>query len=257
MTSNLSLAPSSITRRLRDAGLTGVRSSTISGGPNAGAVRVEAIDARTAANELIRAGYDAARSTQSEYVVIVTIAEPEPVEEVARVEETVDAAMSAPHTPIVERVAAALAEHSPIVPIASVRPYGEGRALVTISDRVIGDPQRYADTGSIAGRHYSARSALARAGYRETPAGGTQIIVEDRQPVDEPGPEVDEPQEQPRPVEWSEVAAWVEPSEAATRDARRTRSAGSRLSNAAVLSMLRNGGPWAEQDPRVVGPHRA
>jgi hypothetical protein len=246
MTSNLSLAPSSITRRLRDAGLTGVRSSTISGGPNAGAVRVEAIDARTAANELIRAGYDAARSTQSEYVVIVTLPEP-----------TVDAAMSAPHTPIVERVAAALAEHSPIVPIASVRPYGEGRALVTISDRVIGDPQRYADTGSIAGRHYSARSALARAGYRETPAGGTQIIVEDRQPVDEPGPEVDEPQEQPRPVEWSEVAAWVEPSEAATRDARRTRSAGSRLSNAAVLSMLRNGGPWAEQDPRVVGPHRA
>jgi hypothetical protein len=246
MTSNLSLAPSSITRRLRDAGLTGVRSSTISGGPNAGAVRVEAIDARTAANELIRAGYDAARSTQSEYVVIVTLPEP-----------TVDAAMSAPHTPIVERVAAALAEHSPIVPIASVRPYGEGRALVTISDRVIGDPQRYADTGSIAGRHYSARSALARAGYRETPAGGTQIIVEDRQPVDEPGPEVDEPQEQPRPVEWSEVAAWVEPSEAATRDARRTRSAGSRLSNAAVLSMLRNGEPWAEQDPRVVGPHRA
>jgi hypothetical protein len=146
---------------------------------------------------------------------------------------------------LVERVAAVL--DATIVPIASVRPYGEGRALVTIGDRVIGDPQRYADTGSIAGRHYSARSALARAGYRETPTGGAQIIVADREPVDEPGPEVDDPREQPRPVEWSEVPG-PEVS---------TRSAGSRLSNAAVLSMLRNGGSWAEQDPRVVGPDRA
>lgn len=159
-------------------------------------------------------------------------------------QRTLDAVEPAP---LVERVAAVL--DATIVPIASVRPHGEGRALVTIGDRVIGDPQRYADTGSIAGRHYSARSALARAGYREIPAGGTQILVEDREPVgvDEPGPEIDNSREQPRPVEWSEIPG----PEVATR------SAGSRLSNAAVLSMLRNGGPWAEQDPRVVGPDRA
>lgn len=139
------------------------------------------------------------------------------------------------------RVAAVLA--GSIVPVASITARQPGRVLVTVSDRVIGNPDRYESGSVINARAYSARGILARAGFRETPTGGDGVFVEDshlmsddlldacgtapqgrglllipdtaseritcpacRLLLVEPGPEVDNPREEPRPVEWSEVA---------------------------------------------------
>lgn len=183
--------------------------------------------------------------------------------------------MTSTTPPLAERVAAVLAPT--VIPIESVRPYGEGRVLVTVSDRVKGDPNRYEAASTINSRAYSAEGHLARAGFRTTPTGA-QIIVADAEPaeviVEEDALAVANRAYAARREAVTAYLANPTPetaarrSEAIAEEARarvalrrsapvETRSAGSRLSNAAVLNMLRNGGSWTEQDPRVVGPDRA
>lgn len=181
MTAPLSIAPASITRRLNRAGAPVLFTRMIRKcDPSTRIVSLVASevvcenddDARICSAVLMQAGYEvAARKGYGQLVVTL----PEPVEETPEVEPVEVVAEVAP-AGLVERVAATLAPT--IVPIESVRPFGDGRALVTVSDRVIGDPDRYADPDTINARAYSARGVLARAGFRETPSGA-QVIVDD------------------------------------------------------------------------------
>jgi hypothetical protein len=103
---------------------------------------------------------------------------------VAQVEAIADAAEPVeedePGDPTINlgtRVAAALS--GSIVPVASITARQPGQVLVTVSDRVIGNPDRYESGSVVNARAYSARGILARAGFRGTPTGGDGVFVED------------------------------------------------------------------------------